>query len=98
MMAQSSAPAARRASAASHGEVDWHAIDWRRVHQNVRRLQARIVKATQEGRWGRVKVSWPISTSVRARPFGTTRSRCPHWLVQGTLRTTANAGHRVDEE
>jgi RNA-directed DNA polymerase len=46
---------ARRAGAASHGAVDWHQIDWRRVHQNVRRLQARIVKATQAGRWGRVQ-------------------------------------------
>jgi RNA-directed DNA polymerase len=46
---------ARRAGAASHEAVDWHQIDWRRVHQNVRRLQARIVKATQAGRWGRVK-------------------------------------------
>jgi RNA-directed DNA polymerase len=43
------------AGAASHAEVDWHAIDWQQVHQNVRRLQARIVKATQEGRWGKVK-------------------------------------------
>ncbi len=43
------------AGAASHKEVDWHAIDWRRVNQHVRRLQARIVKATQAGRWGRVK-------------------------------------------
>ena len=42
------------AGAASHGEVDWHSIDWQQVNQNVRRLQARIVKATQEGRWGRV--------------------------------------------
>jgi RNA-directed DNA polymerase len=32
-----------------------HAIDWRKVHQNVSRLQARIVKATKEGRWGKVK-------------------------------------------
>ena len=55
MMAQSPAPAARRAGAASHATVDGRAIDWRRVNQNVRRLQARIVKATQEGRWGRVK-------------------------------------------
>jgi RNA-directed DNA polymerase len=46
---------ARRAGAASHGAVDWHQIDWRRVHQTVRRLQARIVKATQAGRWGRVQ-------------------------------------------
>lgn len=43
------------AGAASHAEMEWHAIDWPKVHQNVRRLQARIVKATQEGRWGRVK-------------------------------------------
>lgn len=43
------------AGAASRGEVDWHQIDWPRVNQNVRRLQARIVKATRAGRWGRVK-------------------------------------------
>lgn len=34
---------------------DWHAISWEKVNQNVRRLQARIVKATQQGRWGKVK-------------------------------------------
>lgn len=33
----------------------WHDIDWRAAHENVRRLQARIVKATKEGRWGKVK-------------------------------------------
>jgi RNA-directed DNA polymerase len=33
----------------------WHSIDWRRVWHNVRRLQARIVKALQEGRWGKVR-------------------------------------------
>ena len=43
------------AGAASHVEVDWHSIDWQRVNENVRRLQARIVKATQEGKWGKVK-------------------------------------------
>lgn len=43
------------ACAASHAEVNWQAIDWQTVNQNVRRLQARIVKATQEGRWGKVK-------------------------------------------
>jgi RNA-directed DNA polymerase len=44
-----------QAGAASQVTVDWHAIDWVRVNQNVRRLQARIVKATQAGRWGKVK-------------------------------------------
>jgi RNA-directed DNA polymerase len=44
-----------QACATSSVEVNWQAIDWRTVNQNVRRLQARIVKATQEGRWGKVK-------------------------------------------
>jgi len=41
--------------APSHPDDEWHNIDWRKVHQNVRRLQVRIVKATQAGRWGKVK-------------------------------------------
>lgn len=45
---------AEAAGASFHGVTDWHAIDWRSVNQNVRRLQARIVKATKEGRWGKV--------------------------------------------
>src|SRR5258707_7176933 len=46
---------AEPAGASFHGVTDWHAIDWRSVNRNVRRLQARIVKATKEGRWGKVK-------------------------------------------
>jgi RNA-directed DNA polymerase len=46
---------AETACAPLHDEVDWNAIDWRTVYRNVRRLQARIVKATQEGRWGKVR-------------------------------------------
>jgi RNA-directed DNA polymerase len=40
--------------AAPRDSMDWHAIDWPKAHRIVRRLQARIVKATQEGRWGKV--------------------------------------------
>ncbi len=36
--------------------VGWHHIDWAKCHKQTRKLQARIVKATQEGRWGKVKV------------------------------------------
>ena len=43
-----------QAGAASRKAVDWHSIDWHNVHSNVRRLQARIVKATQAGRWNKV--------------------------------------------
>lgn len=42
------------AGAVSHHLLNWHGIDWRAAQENVRRLQARIVKATQEGRWGKV--------------------------------------------
>ena len=41
--------------AVSHRATNWHEIDWQKAHREVRRLQARIVKATQAGRWGKVK-------------------------------------------
>jgi len=41
--------------ASSHTGDEWHDINWRQVNQNVRRLQARIVKATQAGKWGKVQ-------------------------------------------
>src|ERR1051326_6370278 len=43
------------AGAVPNTTVDWHSIDWKKVYRNVRRLQARIVKAVREGRWGKVK-------------------------------------------
>lgn len=33
----------------------WDAIDWQTTESNVRRLQARIVKATKEGRWNKAR-------------------------------------------
>src|SRR5438876_8952878 len=47
--------AATLAGAVPDGAVGWHAIDWRKVYRTVRRLQARIVKAVRQGRWGKVK-------------------------------------------
>jgi RNA-directed DNA polymerase len=41
--------------ALSADPVAWHSIDWYAVHRTVRRLQARIVKAVQAGRWGKVR-------------------------------------------
>ena len=46
---------AEKACAPSGRTVDWRQIEWQKVYQTTRRLQARIVKATQEGRWGKVK-------------------------------------------
>jgi RNA-directed DNA polymerase len=52
--------------AASDTKVNQPTIDWRQVHRNVRRLQMRIVKATQncgeaasqEGRWKGLSGIW----------------------------------------
>jgi RNA-directed DNA polymerase len=50
------------AGAVSHETLNWHALDWRNVHRIVRRLQARIVKAVQEGRWGKVNALQHVLT------------------------------------
>jgi RNA-directed DNA polymerase len=55
MTAESPPSKGDAAGASFHGVTDWHDIDWTSVNRNVRRLQARIVKATQEKRWGKVK-------------------------------------------
>jgi N-terminal domain of reverse transcriptase len=49
------ATVAAGAGAVSRDAQQWHAIDWPKAHRIVRRLQARIVQATQQGRWGKVK-------------------------------------------
>src|SRR5665213_2265815 len=41
---------------ASSGQAaQWEQIDWVQCERQVRRLQARIVKATREGRWNKVQ-------------------------------------------
>src|SRR5438552_18182011 len=41
--------------AVSSEAEEWYAINWQTIHQNVRRLQVRIVQATKAGRWNKVK-------------------------------------------
>lgn len=43
------------ACASSTEATDWDQINWKQCERQVERLQARIVKATQLGRWGKVK-------------------------------------------
>ena len=54
--------------------VNWHEIDWAKRHREVRRLQARIVKATQEGRWGKVKaLQWLLTHSFSGKALAVKR-------------------------
>src|SRR5580658_915245 len=49
---------------ASSGKATrWEQVNWPPCERQVRRLQARIVKATREGRWGKVKALQRLLTS-----------------------------------
>src|SRR2546425_8148368 len=61
----------------------WHSIDWRKVWRNVRRLQARIVQAVREGRWGKVQaLVYLLTHSFSGR-------------AAAILRVTANSGAKT---
>jgi RNA-directed DNA polymerase len=54
--------------------VDWHAINWLKVHQTVRRLQVRIVKAVQASRWSKVKaLQYLLTHSFSAKALAVKR-------------------------
>src|ERR1700678_3835997 len=60
--------------AASGLASQWERIDWSQCEQRVRRLQARIVKATQEGRHGKVKaLQWLLTHSFCGRALAVKR-------------------------
>lgn len=67
----------------SPASEEWHTIDWYQAHRNVRRLQARIVKATQQGRWGKVKALQHLLTHSRSGK------------VLAVRRVTENKGRRT---
>ncbi len=77
------------AGAAFNAKVNWSGIDWKAAHQNVRRLQARIVKAIRENRWGKAKsLQFLLTHSFSAK-------------VLAVKRVTENKGKRtpgVDKE
>ena len=75
--------AATLAGASPGLPTDWHAINWHAMRRIVRRLQARIVKAVRDGRWGKVKaLSWLLTHSFAGRALA-------------VLRVTQNQGCRT---
>jgi RNA-directed DNA polymerase len=47
---------------------NWHNINWKKAHHKVKKLQARIAKATKEGRYNRVKsLQWILTHSFSAK-------------------------------
>lgn len=64
----------QNACAPSREAVAWHSIGWATCHQNVKRLQARIVKATEAGRWNKVKaLQWLLTHSMSGKALAVKR-------------------------
>jgi len=60
--------------ASSGNAKAWNQLNWPKHQQQIRRLQARIVKATREGRWGKVKaLQWLLTHSFSGRALGVKR-------------------------
>src|ERR1700730_838282 len=78
-----------QAGAALNLKLEWQSIDWKSIESTVRRLQARIVKAVQEGRWNKARALQHLLTHSASGKLLATR------------RVTENDGRRtpgVDKE
>lgn len=73
----------QHATAISYRIDGWHQINWSEAHQQVKRLQIRIAKATQEGKWRKVKCLQRLLT----RSF--------YGKALAVKRVTQNRGHRT---
>ena len=86
---------------ASFGDTSpWDQIDWSKCEREVRRLQARIVKATRDGRHGRVKaLQWMLTHSFHGKALAVRRvtenkgKRTPG--VDGEIWKTSGAKYKA---
>ena len=52
----------------------WAVINWSQIQRQVKKLQARIVKATREGRYGKVKaLQWLLTHSFSGKALAIKR-------------------------
>lgn len=78
--------------AVSDMKSDWYAIDWQKACHHVKRLQARIVKATQENRWGKVEALQRLLThSYSAKVLAVRR------VTENRGRRTSGVDHQIWE-
>src|SRR6202049_3915945 len=77
-------------SGSSHAPTEWAAINWRRSQKNVRVMQSRLAKATQERNWRRVKAlqRW-LTRSFSAKALAVKR------VTENQGKRTAGVDHEV---
>lgn len=62
------------AGAPSRESVTWHNLNWAKCHREVRKLQVHIVKATREGKWGKVNaLQWLLTHSFSGQAMAVKR-------------------------
>jgi RNA-directed DNA polymerase len=54
------------AGAPPTSDMNWDQLDWAQINEEVTRLQARIAKATQAGRWNKVQALQHLLTRSRS--------------------------------
>lgn len=60
--------------APSDRNQSWTSIDWNKAEETVKKLQARIVKAQKEGKYGKVKaLQWTLTHSFYAKALAVKR-------------------------
>jgi len=81
---------AQAVGAVSREAAEWYAIDWPAIHRNVRRLQVRIVQATKERRWGRVRALQRLLThSYSGKVLAVRR------VTENTGKVTPGVDHEI---
>jgi RNA-directed DNA polymerase len=76
--------------ASSGKALAWDQLDWPKHQRHVKRLQARIVKATREGRWGKVKtLQWLLTHSFSGKALAVKR------VTENQGRRTPGVDHVV---
>ena len=66
-------------ASSDHKESTWENIDWNKCEKAVSKLQARIVKAQKEGKFGKVKaLQWTLTHSFYAKALAVRRVTSSH--------------------
>lgn len=68
----------------------WHTINWHTCHEEVKKLQRRIAKATREKRWRKVKsLQWLLTHSFSAKAIAVKR------VTENKGKTTAGVDGKI---
>src|SRR5664280_2882337 len=93
-MLDAAAPASAAVNGPEDDILDWDAVVWRVVEDDVRRLRQRIFTATQAGDWKKVRNLQKLMLRSRAKRSG----ECPaghgdqRWPQDGRGRPAAGGG------